>query len=374
MKALVVRPPAPGAELVEVPRPDLPPGGARVRVLECGVCGTDLDIVGGRYGRAPDGASYLVLGHENLGVVAEVDRGAVGVTPGDLVVATVRRGCGACRFCAAGRSDFCETSRYTERGIWGAHGYLAEEYVELAGELVVVPPSLRSAAVLLEPLSVVEKAIEQGLAVHARERPPPETSGAAPSALVAGTGAIGMLCALALRTRGWKVVAVDRHGSETPAAKTLGRVGARHVDAENGPGVLGPERFDLVVEATGSAELDVSLLDLLAPNGVLVLTGIPDAAAGPTAPLGARLRRLVLQNQAVVGSVNANRTHFALGVADLGRIEQTWPGVAAGLVGERRPWEEYAAVLAQRPAGAIKTALEVGAGAPPNGSAPTSVK
>ncbi len=374
MKALVVRPPAAGVELADVPRPTLPGGGVRVRVLECGVCGTDLDIVAGRYGRAPDGGGYLVLGHENLGVAAEVDPAATGVAPGDLVVATVRRGCGACRFCAAHRSDFCETGRYTERGIWGAHGYLAEEYVELARELVVVPAALRASAVLVEPLSVVEKAVEQGLAVLARESPPPACGPTALKALVAGTGAIGMLAALVLRRRGWEVTALDRHGSDTPAAAILARIGARHVDAENGPGVLGPARFEMVVEATGSAELDVALLDLLAPNGVLVLTGIPDATGGPSAPLGARLRHLVLSNQAVVGSVNANRTHFALAVEDLGGFERAWPGVAGRLVRERRPWEEAHEVLVRRTAGSIKTALVVGNGGVPDAAAPKSVK
>ncbi len=368
MRALVSHPPTGGAELREVATPPLPPGGVRVRVAEVGVCGTDQEIVAGRYGRVPDGADHLVLGHENLGTVVERAAGVQELTPGDLVVATVRRGCGACRFCAANRSDFCETGRYTERGIWRADGYLAEEYVETPAYLVKVPPSIRGTAVLVEPLSVVEKATEQGFGVLARMNAPSAAPAASPpAALVAGTGAIGMLASLVLRVRGWRVTAIDRHPSGTPAAGVLGAIGARHVDASAGSQALGSDRFELIVEATGSANLDVSLLDLLGPNGTLVLTGIPDPSAAPSVAMGARLRGLVLENQAVVGSVNANRTHFAAAVADLGRFEALWPGVTSRLIGERRPWEEFGDVFARRTPGLVKSVLVVGAaGDPPS--------
>jgi threonine dehydrogenase-like Zn-dependent dehydrogenase len=359
VRALVSRPPTGGAELIDVPPPDLGPGQVRVRVLEVGICGTDLDIVAGRYGRPPDGASYLILGHENLGVVEEGADPNGPLRPGTLVVATVRRGCGTCAFCAAGRSDFCASGNYTERGIWRANGYLAEEYVESATELVPVPAALRACAVLTEPTSVVEKAIEQGQLVWDRVAYPPGAGPRRSRALVAGAGAVGLLASLLLRLRGWDVTTIDRHGSTTLAAQLLGEAGARHVDVEAGLDALGDDRFDLVVEASGSAGLDSELLDRIATNGVLVLTGIPDASGGTPKALGAQWRRLVLANQAVVGSVNANRTHFAAAVADLGRLAGRWPGLLERLVGERRPWDDGPAVFGHRPEGTIKTALVV---------------
>ena len=72
MRALRVRPPNPGVQLVDAPEPSLGPGQVKVRVLECGICGTDRDIVEGKYGRPPEGRADLILGHENLGEVAEV--------------------------------------------------------------------------------------------------------------------------------------------------------------------------------------------------------------------------------------------------------------------------------------------------------------
>ena len=361
MRAVTVRPPSAGVHLEEVPAPALAAGSVRVGVLECGVCGTDHDIVQGKYGRAPAGAPYLILGHENLGEVLETAPGVGEFAPGDLVVATVRRGCGACRFCRTNRSDFCETGRFTERGIGGAHGYMAEEYIEVPQYLVKVPPTLRGVAVLLEPLSVVEKAVFQGQRVLDRKEPTPgEPKSGTPTALVAGTGAIGMLAAFVLRVRGYTVTAIDRHGEETPAAALLRQVGATHANVAQGLAPLGPEKFDLVVEATGSVALDFTLIDRLGPNGVLVLTGIPDAE-GPLLPVagGALLRDMVLGNQAIVGSVNANRTYFEAGLRDLTVIEERWPGAVPRLISGRRPMEEYGDVLTGRTGGTVKTVLTV---------------
>ncbi len=365
MRAAVVQPPHPGVDLRDVPEPALPPGGVRVGVLECGVCGTDHDIVEGKYGRAPAGSPYLILGHENLGEVREVAQGLVGFAPGDLVVATVRRGCGRCRFCRANRSDFCETGAFTERGIGGAHGYMAEEYVEVPEYLVKVPRALRPVAVLLEPLSVVEKAVFQGQRVLDRKEPTPgEPKTEVPTALVTGTGAIGMLAAFVLSIRGYRVTAIDRHGEETLAASLLARVGARHVNVASGLSSLGEARYDLVLEASGSATLDFSLLDRLGPNGVLVLTGIPDASGAPSPVAGGQLfRDVVLGNQALVGSVNANRTYFESGLRDLTMFEERWPGAVGQMIQVRRPLEELGPALTERTGGTIKTVLTVRAGA-----------
>jgi glucose 1-dehydrogenase len=361
MRALVVRPPAAGVELIDRPAPVRTAGAISVSVLECGVCGTDHDIADGKYGRAPAGTSYLTLGHENLGVVAEGDPSAPEFAPGDLVVATVRRGCGKCRFCLADRSDFCETGEYTERGIAGADGYMAERYVDVPEYLVRVPPALRSVAVLLEPLSVVEKALVQGQLVLDRKEPTPgHPPTDAPQALIAGTGAIGMLAALVLILRGYRVTAIDRHGEATFAAHLLGRVGARHVNVVGGYDALATDRFELILEATGSVSVDFSAIELLGPNGVLVLTGIPDASAPPSSvPGGEIFRQIVLGNRAVVGSVNANRMYFESGLRDLAVAEERWPGTVGSMITARKPIEAFAEVFADRGGGAVKSVLTV---------------
>lgn len=361
MRAVVVRPPAPGARLEEMPEPSVADGLVKVAVLEVGVCGTDRDIVDGKYGTPPDGGPSLILGHENLGTVVEVGDGVAGFSPGDLVVATVRRGCGSCRFCRAGRSDFCETGRFTERGIRGAHGYMADFYVERPDYLVKVPKRLRDCAVLLEPMSVVEKAMDEGRRVLDRKEPTPgERDPSVPRALVAGTGAIGMLAAFLLRTEGYEVTAIDRHGDDTLAGELLPSIGARHVNVAGGLGALAGAKFDLAIEASGSATLDLDLMTTLSANGVLVLTGIP-AADAPNASVaaGSLFRTVVLENQAVVGSVNANRRHFASGIRHMGRFRREFGDTLTKLITARRPLADYADVLTERAAGSMKTVLTV---------------
>ncbi|MGP8072763.1 MAG: glucose 1-dehydrogenase [Thermoplasmata archaeon] len=370
MRAVCVRPPVAGATLEEVPAPALTAATVLVDVLECGVCGTDRDIVDGKYGAAPADSPYLILGHENLGTVRAVGTEVTGFAPGDLVVATVRRGCGKDRFCRANKSDECETGEFTERGIGGAHGFMAEQYVEELPYLVRVPPALRSVAVLLEPLTVVEKAVFMGQRVlDRRGTTPGDPPTSMPSALVAGTGAVGMLAAFLLRVRGYDVTAIDRHGEETPAATLLARIGATHRSAPDGVGSLTGRSFDVVVEATGSVSLDFGLVQLLRRNGVLVLTGIPDAREPPTSiAAGALLRNVVLQNQAILGSVNANRSYFEAGLRDMTVFEDRWPGALASMITARRPLEEFLPVITGRTPGSMKTVLTVapgGAGASP---------
>ncbi len=360
MRAILVAPPAKGARLGDAPTPTLGPGQVRVRTLECGICGTDRDIASGLYGQTPPGRADLVLGHENLGRVLETGSGVVDFAAGDLVVATVRRGCGRCRFCRANRSDFCETGEFTERGIRGRDGYLADEYVEEPEYLVRVPKRLRSVAVLLEPLSVVEKAVEQGQALLARLKAPAGPAPPPPAALIAGTGAIGILAAFRLRLAGFEVTAIDRHGDDTPAGRLLATIGAHHVNAASGLDALGPAKFELIVEASGSASLDFDLLQRLGPNGALVLTGIPSADRPPFLVAGGGLLRdVVLENQALVGSVNANRTYFALGLRHLAQFRRRWGEAVGGVVTERRPLEEFAAVLTAPTTGAMKSVLVV---------------
>ncbi len=91
MKAITVEPRQPGSACLEdVPEPDARDGSVLVEAVAVGVCGTDVEIVEGKYGWAPQGKARLVLGHESLGRV--VDPGPSGALhKGDLVVGIVRR-------------------------------------------------------------------------------------------------------------------------------------------------------------------------------------------------------------------------------------------------------------------------------------------
>src|SRR5919108_5277843 len=165
MKAIAVFPgKSNSAHLAELPKPsvnDIPDErGVLVKVLRIGIDGTDTEINQGLYGAAPEGSDFLVIGHESLGRVEDFRTGVKGFSKGDLVVATVRRP-GDCINCRAGESDMCLDGVYTERGIKGAHGYMAEFYADFGDFLVKIPEEHETIAVLLEPLTVVEKPIFQ---------------------------------------------------------------------------------------------------------------------------------------------------------------------------------------------------------------------
>lgn len=298
------------------PPPPLEPGPGEVliRVREIGVCGTDRELTRFAFGAPPRGERYLILGHEAVGQVEAAGPGVAGLTPGDWVVPIIRRACRpACRCCAAGRRDLCLTDGYAERGITGAHGYFAGFVVDAAEDLIRVPPQLSSVAVLTEPLSVVEKAIETGLRAHP-DRPE--------SALVLGAGAIGLLAALSLQAAGQPVEVSSIEDEDHPRALLLRQAGIPYTRS----GVRLPAPAGLILEATGSVEAAALGLQLLAPLGVLVIIGAP----GVPALSG---YRFIVHNQTVTGIVNAAPHHFRRAVDGLARI----PRPMLDALIERRP-------------------------------------
>jgi threonine dehydrogenase-like Zn-dependent dehydrogenase len=351
MRAIAITPGQAGtARIVNLPRPVAPPGGALVHVLEVGIDGTDLELHAGHMGRAPDGADFLVIGHESLGVVEAVGPGVEMLNQGDLVVAMVRRP-DDCPECRHGSSDVCMTGAYTERGIFGAHGFLTDQYAELEPYLVKVPPGLRETGVLLEPVSVAAKALRHAWDIQRRLRWAPQ------SALVLGAGSLGLLAALLLRLRGLEVEVYSREPRTSRRVAILERTGARYFPAEEMEvSTLGA--YDFIFEATGAPSLIAGGIRLLRPNGIMALLGVSSHLQPAPVPFGEINNRLVLNNQVVFGSVNANRQDFAQGVLDLVAIERQWPGLPATLFTRRVPFERFQEALA-RQADDIKVVVQM---------------
>src|SRR5438128_10123893 len=200
MKAIAVFPSRREVKLIEQ-EPPTPraPTDVKLRMLEVGICGTDREIAAFQYGTPPAGSDHLVIGHESLGEVVEVGPAVSRVKPGDLVVPMVRRPCphADCVACRAGRQDFCFTGDFSERGIKGLHGFMTETVVDDERWMHLVPPTLRDVAVLVEPLTIAEKALIQVSQVQQRL---PWACGAAPAtgrrfrhrAVVLGAGPVGL--------------------------------------------------------------------------------------------------------------------------------------------------------------------------------------
>jgi len=348
------------AQSVRLADLDQPSGGeagpddVTIAIVEVGICGTDHEIVAEGYGAAPAGRDRLVLGHENLGRVISAPAGSP-LQPGRLVVATVRRPCPqACAPCAAGQSDDCLTGDYTERGIKGRDGYMAERATERAEFIVPLPESLDRVGVLMEPASIVEKGLLEAAAAQAARLP-----WAPRRAVVCGAGAVGLLAALFLRLRSLDVTVIAKSPPDSLPARLLAEAGAQLWDADEHPVAgLAAElgNIDWIFEATGSSQVAIAAITALGRNAVLCLSSV--TAGHRTIQLDADTLNLdlVLGNKLIFGTVNANRRHFEAAAASLQQAVTRWPGLLDAIVTRRIPAARFQQAFTPGPDD-IKTAI-----------------
>src|SRR5437762_4178463 len=337
----------------DAPKPRTGPDEALVRVVEAGVCGTDVEIHQGLYGEAPPGSPFLILGHENLGVVESAPAGAV-VAAGDLVVSTVRRPCPErCRPCASDQNDMCLTGNFHERGIKGLHGFMSERYAESPHYLVKLPAHLRKFAVLMEPMSIVQKGIQQAVAIQQRLAWDPRR------AVVLGAGPVGMLAAASLRLRGFEVYVMATGPEGSFKDRHLREAGITYVSTKTTPILALPKKtgpIDLVFEATGATAVVAPAMQILGPNGVCILTSVTGGQPMVEMDLATWNGGVVRGNRLGFGTVNASRAHFAMGGRDREAVEELLPGWLGRLITRRIPFMEAPKAL-QKPPDDIKTVL-----------------
>ncbi|GAA5081780.1 threonine dehydrogenase-like Zn-dependent dehydrogenase [Thermocatellispora tengchongensis] len=351
MRALTVRP-GEKDSLAVVDMPDPVPGDGEVLAegLALGICGTDREIAAAEYGWAPPGAERLVLGHESLGRVRSAPEGS-GFARGDLIVGVVRRPDPVpCPACAHGEFDMCRNGRYTERGIKEIHGYGSELWTVEAGYAVKLDPALERVGVLMEPATVLAKAWDQIERIGARAWFGPER------ALVTGAGPIGLLAAMMGVQRGLDVHVLDRvtEGAKPRLVRELGaeyRTGALR-DACDG---IKP---DIIIEATGVGPLVFEAMANTAAAGVLCLTGVSPAGRHLSVDAGLINRDIVLENDVVFGSVNANLRHYRLAAEALARADQGW---LEALITRRVPLDRAEEALRPAPDD-VKVVLELRSG------------
>ncbi|MFQ5662653.1 MAG: glucose 1-dehydrogenase [Terriglobia bacterium] len=332
MKAIAVFPgKANSIHLREVPKPALDdvPNRRGVRVLRVGVDATDAEINAAAYGAAPPGDDFLILGHESFGQVEAVGANVSELAPGDYVAATVRRP-GSSLYDQIGTYDMTTDDIYFERGIHLRHGFLTEYYLDAPEYLVRVPVGLKSVGVLLEPTSIVEKAIDQAYEVQRRLRVWQPRRAA-----VLGAGTLGLLAALLLRLRGLAVVAMGRRRPPSRNTQLLQEIGARYLSTQDltlkqASDQHGP--FDLILEGTGYSPLVFEAMEVLGKNGLLILLSVTGGERTAQVPADRINQSFVLGNKVALGSVNANREHFELGVRDLSQAELQYPGWLAKLL------------------------------------------
>jgi threonine dehydrogenase-like Zn-dependent dehydrogenase len=337
MRAVTVVPLQAGSvDLTEMAEPPVEDGPVLVRTRAVGICGTDIEIISGGYGWAPEGEQRLAIGHESLGEVLEAPAGS-GFAAGDLVVGIVRRPDPVpCPNCAVLQWDMCSNGQYTEWGIKSHHGYAREHYRITPDFLVKVGPALGDLGVLLEPTTVVAKAWDQVERIARRALWEPR------QVLVTGAGPIGQLAALLGVQRGLDVHVLDQ---VTSGAKPdlVAALGATYHHGDLAATGLQP---DVVLECTGVGQLVFDAMDMMAPNGILCLTGVSSKGRSLGVDAGEINRHMVLENNVVFGSVNANRSHYEAGAQALAKADPAW---LARLVSRRVPLDDWRSAYERQP-------------------------
>jgi threonine dehydrogenase-like Zn-dependent dehydrogenase len=337
MRAITVEPKKPdSAKWEEVQEPDVHQGSVLVEAVAVGVCGTDVEIVEGKYGWAPPSKTRLILGHESLGRVLESDQ-AGRLKKGDLVVGIVRRPDPVpCPNCAVGEWDMCRNGQYTERGIKQIDGFMSERWRIEPEYAMKVDGSLGLLGVLLEPTTVVTKAWEQITAVGQRAFWEPRT------VLVTGAGPIGLLAAMLGKQRGLDIHVLDRaeSGTKPDLVRALG--------ATYHTGTVASVGFepDVIVECTGVGQVVNDSIRFIGAGGVVCLTGVGSGGGISRFAPADVAAAAVLKNNVVVGSVNANKRHWYKAGEALARADRSW---LAKLLTRREPPEEFVRALQRKP-------------------------
>ncbi len=302
------------ARLEDIPEPDPRNGSVLVEAVAVGVCGTDVEIVNGKYGWAPPSKSRLVLGHESLGRV--IDPGPTSrLKKGDLVVGIVRHPDPVpCSNCAVGEWDMCTNGQYTERGIKQIDGFMSERWRVEPEYAMKVNTSLGILGVLLEPATVVAKAWEMVKAVGQRSFWEPQ------NVLVTGAGPIGLLAAFGGVLNGLDVHVLDRatSGIKPELVRALGATYHSTSVLEVG---FEP---DIIIECTGAGKVIAESIRKLDSGGIICLTGVGSGGEAPTAATADTAAAAVLRNNVIIGSVNANKRHWYKAGVALSKANPKW--------------------------------------------------
>jgi threonine dehydrogenase-like Zn-dependent dehydrogenase len=341
MRAVTIVPGKRGTlALEEIARPVPGIGQLLVKTLAIGVCGTDRELIEARFGEAPEGVQRLVLGHESLGRVAAAPARS-GFAEGDLVVGIVRHPDPVpCANCAFGEWDMCRNGLYTEHGIKGRHGFASEFFQIDSAMAVEVDERLGLAAVLLEPASVLAKAWEHIERVGRRALWEPRR------VLVTGAGPVGLMAALMGVQRGLEVHVQD-HNQDGPKPQLVKDLRAAYHSGEVNL------EFDIVLECTGVPAVIKDILSADRPNRIVCLTGLSPGTSAQTLDVAPLNQAMVLKNQAVFGTVNANRRHYEAAAQALARADRAWLN---RLLTRKVPLGEWQKAYEKHP-GDVKTVL-----------------
>ena len=371
MKAIAINQLTKKLYLTDIDEPTIKEDELLVKTLETGICSTDRELLTYQKIIPPEGYDFLIIGHEAKGKVMEVGSSVSQFQEGDVVVPTVRRGCGDCPLCNLGKSDMCKTGNYKERGILGLHGFMSEYFTEKEINLIKVPKAIKRHAVLLEPLSIGVKAFDQcSLLQKSRlytnsDMPEKEIF---KNVLVIGAGPIGLLMSLVMANHEVNLTCIDIEEEGGIKSDIIKMMGGQYINLKEyleGNRInlnrlrsnVTIEGFDLIVDASRDSLTCFQLIDLLKHNGIIILLGLPYKNEEYTFNLGHFIFPLVLKNQVVLGSVNSNKTHFETGIKYLEQSQEKFNNLLDKIVTHRLHFTDYQEAFNIESAGRIKVVL-----------------
>ena len=263
MKAAVLK--APGVlELVDLPIPECPKGGALIKVLACAVCGTDVKMLKGGH---KDLDYPRILGHEIVGEIAGIDKDC-DFELGDLVQVWPGIACGRCRPCQREEDNRCKKMKilgFNQDG--GFAEFLALPGLCITNGLNPIPKKFDPCiAALAEPLACCING--QNMAKVSK----------GDSVLIYGAGPLGCLHASLAKYYGAeKIVVVEKMASRIDIIKSQTKVEAigPYELQEVMNSEMGGAGFDVVLTATPEIKVDNSMLKLLAPGGRICIFSGP---------------------------------------------------------------------------------------------------
>ncbi len=299
MRAAVFRGAGTPLRVEEVARPEPGPGEARVAVLACGFCHTDLHYLD--HGVSTAKPPPLVLGHEISGRVEALGPGSEGVEVGDRVLVPAVLPCGRCDLCRTGRENICRAGRMV-----GNHmdGGFAEALVVPAKDLVSLPVEIDPVrgCIIADALTTPYHAVVRRAEVREGDR-----------VVVVGCGGVGINVVQFAAAAGAQVVAVDLNARKLEVARRLGATTT--IDPSQTPEVGKELRrtwgdgADVAFEVVGSPKTIALAFSTLRPGGRLCLVGYTAEPAELPA------HRLMFREQSVLGSLGCRPADYPRVVA-----------------------------------------------------------
>ena len=218
---------------------------------------------------------------------------------------------------------------------------------------------------MTEPLTIAEKALAQVWQMQGRLpwacTAPGKPPGHGLNAVVLGAGPIGILGTMALLARDFNTCVYSRSKAPNPKSELIQSIGAKYLSVEDTtPEELAGQvgNIDLVYEALGGSKVAFDVIRVLGVNGVFVFTGIPEPESIIHLQADLILQNMVRMNQAIIGTVNADRAAFQNAICDLGVFQQRWPAQLQAIITGRHQLNDYQELLLGKNTG-IKNVIQM---------------